>query len=107
MSIIEWFQTAKGELLAAGLAGSSVAAVMEWEGILPAIRRLAVGVTTSFYLGPVGIPLFSWVFGKASIPIEQSTTVSGFIIGVGGVVIIEIILKAFRFRRDNINETEK
>lgn len=102
-TLIEWFQSAKGELLTAAGAGAIVSTVMEWEGIVPAIRRLTVGVLTAYFLGPVGVPIFAWVFGKVAIPQEQATSVGGFLMGVGGIVIIEIILKTLRFRRDRIS----
>lgn len=102
MTLLEWWQSTKGDLFVSGIAGSVVSAVMEWEGVMPAIRRFIVGFLTAYHLGPAGIPIFAWVFGKVEIPVEQATSVAGFITGIGGIVIVEIILKTLHFKRDRI-----
>ena len=88
----------------AGVAGSAVSVAMEWNGILPGLRRLFVGAVTAYFLAPIGIPLFQWTLGHLDVPGEQSASVGGFIIGIGGVIIVEIILKAFRIRSAEIGK---
>lgn len=100
MNFWEWLQSSRGELLTAGVAGAAVSAVMDWNSWLSAARRLFVGSLTAFFMGPAGIPVFEWTFGKINIPIEQSTSVGGFVMGVGGIVIVEIMMKTLRMRRD-------
>ncbi|MAU21106.1 MAG: hypothetical protein CMH13_11305 [Martelella sp.] len=95
--------TEEGRLALAALAGSAVAAVMEWQGVLPAARRVAVGATAAYFLGPVGVPLFQWAGGLANIPLEPSASVGGFIMGVGGVTIVEFIIKVWHFRLREID----
>lgn len=102
MTVWEWLQSSKGELAIAGVAGAAVSAITEWEGIWPAARRLVVGAVTAYFLGPAGIPLFGWVFFEVKIPSEHATSVGGFLTGVGGVIIIEIILKALRLKKTTI-----
>ncbi|WP_159953059.1 hypothetical protein [Rhizobium sp. 18065] len=99
MSIWDFLFTAKGEMALAGIAGSAVSVVMEWTGFLSGIRRLFVGAVTAYFLAPVGLPMFKWALGQIDVPVEQSAGVGGFILGIGGVIIVEIILKAFRIRR--------
>lgn len=101
-SLWEWIASGKGEIALAGMAGSAVSVAMEWSGVVSGVRRLFVGFVTAYYLAPVGIPMFRWVFGQINLPVEQSTSAGGFILGVGGVIIVEIILKAFRIRRAEI-----
>lgn len=98
----DWFGSDKGQLLIAGIAGAAVSAVMDWTTIRAATRRFIVGATTAYFMGPAGIPVFEWVFGKVNIPVEQSTSVGGFVMGVGGIVIVEIIMKTLRLRRDDL-----
>lgn len=98
----DWLQSGKGELLIAGIAGAAVSAVMDWNGVIGAARRFFVGAVTAYFMGPAGIPVFEWVFGKVSIPVEQSVSVGGFVMGVGGIVIIEIFMKTLRLRSHEI-----
>ncbi len=103
MNFWDWLASKNGELAMAGVAGSAVSVAMEWTGVLPAIRKLFVGAVTAYYLGPIGIPLFQWALGQIDIG-EQAASVGGFIIGVGGVIIVEIILKAFRIRSRELKD---
>lgn len=67
------------------------------------MRRLFVGAVTAYFMGPMGVPLFQWALGHLEVPGEQAAGVGGFIIGIGGVIIVEIILKAFRLRSAEIS----
>ncbi|AAL49615.1 unknown [Sinorhizobium phage PBC5] len=98
MTFWDWINSGKGEALLAGFAGSAVSVAMEWNGVPSAVRRLFVGGVTAYYLSPLGVPLFQWALGQLEVGGEQAAGVGGFIIGVGGVIIVEIILKAFRIR---------
>lgn len=97
-----WLQSAKGELFQAGFAGAMVSAAMEWTGILPAVRKIVVGTLCAMYLSPITAPVFAWAFGGLSIPQENAVGVSGFLMGVVGIIFIEIVLKVFTFKRDTI-----
>lgn len=98
MTMWEWLTSTKGELALAGIAGSAVSVVMEWSGVVSGIRRLFVGGVAAYFMAPIGIPMFQWSLGQIEVPKEQAASVGGFIIGIGGVIIVEIILKAFRLR---------
>ena len=102
MTILDWLNSATGELFKAGLAGSAVAAAMEWSGVLPAIRKIFVGTICALYLSPIAVPLLEWVLGTIQVPRDQAAGVSGFLMGVVGIIVIEILLKAFRLRRDDL-----
>lgn len=106
MAILDWLSSATGELFKAGLAGSAVAAAMEWTGFLPAIRKIVVGTLCALYLSPLAVPLLEWVLGTIQVPRDQAAGVSGFLMGVLGIIVIEIILKAFRLRRDDLDRKD-
>lgn len=105
MSFWDWITSSEGKLALAGVAGSAVSVAMEWTGVLSSLRKLFVGAMAAYFLNPLGMPLFQWALGSLNVPEEQSASVGGFIIGVGGVVIIEIILKAFRIRHAEIGRS--
>jgi len=98
VNILEWLSSGKGEIALAGIAGSAVSVAMEWNGFLSGGRRLFVGAVTAYFMAPLGVPLFQWALGHLEVPGEQAAGVGGFIMGIGGVIIIEIMLKAFRLR---------
>lgn len=101
MNIMDWLSSEKGQLLQSGLAGSAVSAAMEWTGFMPAVRKIVVGTLCALYLSPLAVPLLGTVLGIAKVPRENAAGVSGFLMGVTGIIVIEILLKAFRWRRDN------
>ncbi|QPC87155.1 hypothetical protein GA830_10675 [Mesorhizobium sp. NBSH29] len=104
MTMLEWLAQGKGELLTAGFLGSVVAAAMEWTGVFPAVRKILVGTISAVYLSPLGLPFLEWVLNGISVPRESAAGMSGFLMGVTGIVVIEIILKAFRIKRDDLNQ---
>ncbi len=99
MTFWEWLDTARGEVAVAGIAGAAVSAVMEWEGLIPSTRRFFVGFVTAFFLGPVGIPLLAWLFPKINVPVEHAASVGGFVIGVSGIILIEIFLSVLKLKK--------
>lgn len=100
---MDWWQSGKADLLTAGLAGSAVSAAMEWTGVIPAIRKFVVGTLAALYLSPLAVPLLAWVLDGLQVPPENASGMSGFLMGIVGIVVIEIILKAFNLRRDSLD----
>ncbi len=102
MSFWDWWNSAEAKLALAGIAGSAVSVAMEWTGWWASARKLFIGALTAYYLSPLGTKFFHFIFGPMSVAEEQSASVGGFITGIGGVIIVEIILKAFRLRHAEI-----
>lgn len=107
MSFWDWLASTKGELLLAGLAGAVVSAVTEWNGWRLATRKVVVGVICALYLWPLALPLLGWALGALHIPQENAVSLSGFVMGMIGIIVIEIILKAFRLRRDDLGRSSE
>ncbi|PZU85210.1 MAG: hypothetical protein DI528_12810 [Shinella sp.] len=103
MSFWEWLASAKGDVALAGVAGAAVSATLEWGGWNPFLRKMFVGSVTAYYTAPVGGPLVEWSIGHLiTISEASSASAGGFVFGVGGIVIAEIILNAFRLRREEL-----
>jgi len=100
LSVWEYFGTDKWVLGIAGLAGGAASAVMEWEGIAKASRRIFVGFVAALYIGPIGVPMFVWSSGVSGIPSEHVLPAGGFLVGVGGMFIVEFIIKVWKNLRD-------
>ena len=103
MNIMDWLSSPSGQLGIAGLVGSAVAAAMEWGGFVSASRRLFVGTASAVFLGPLAIPMLEKLLGGISVPKDNAAGMGGFLMGVGGIIMIEIVMKAFKIRRDKIN----
>lgn len=100
----DWLQGDKGSLLAAGFMGSVVSAAMEWNGVLPSLRKIIVGTLSAYHLAPLAVPMLSWILDGIHVPPDKADGISGFLMGVVGIVVIEIILKAFNLRRDSLTK---
>lgn len=97
-----WLETNSGQIAVAGLAGSAVSAAMEWTGVWPALRKIFVGVISAIYLSPIAVPILAPVLGAINVPKTNADSLSGYLMGVGGIIVMEIFLKAFRLRRDGV-----
>lgn len=94
-------QSGRLEVAIAGVIGSAVHVVMEWNGVASGLRRLFVGAAAAFFMSPIGIPLFQMAFSAIDIPPEHAAGFGGFVTGVAGVIIIEIFLNTVKaFRRE-------
>mgnify|MGYP001616019077 CR=1 FL=1 len=108
MSLWDWATTGRGADLIAGMAGASVAVALEWSGWPAGLRKLFIGAVTAYYTGPIGVPAVQWSIGHfVNVSETHSSSAGGFIMGVGGIVIAEIILKAWRLRRDEMRLESK
>lgn len=98
----EWLAGDKGQLLVAGTAGAVVSSIMEWTGVLPALRKIAVGATTAYFLSPLAVPFLGWLLDGISVPTENAAGMSGFLMGVLGIVVIETIYRAAQIKLRNL-----
>lgn len=90
----------KGEVFAAGVIGSAVAGVFEWNGWLPFLRKVFVGSMSAVYLWPIAVPFLKW--GFISLQIENAdqgaSAMSAFLMGLLGMIIVEYIFALVRLR---------
>lgn len=103
-SIGEWAFGQSGQIAIAGLAGAAVNAALEWNGVRVAFRKIFVGSTSAFFLGPIGLPVMQWAFGKIDVPPESAASVGGFVMGLVGLFFVEVLIAAVRARRDAMLE---
>lgn len=104
MAFWDWLNSDDGARAVAGIAGASVSAALEWAGIFPTARKVFIGSLSAYYLGPVGVPIVSWAM--AGMKLDPAPTVSGFLMGLVGITIVEIFIRAFRLKRDEIGRRE-
>lgn len=104
MSILDIIIVGKTELIVSGLAGSIVAAVTKWDGWTATLRKLIVGTIAAMYLSPLAAPIIRAGFGVIDVPKEGADGVSGFVVGMCGIVIIEVMMNAVKFQRGAAND---
>lgn len=108
MTFWDWLTTGDGKSIAAGVAGSAVSVALEWSGWPSGLRKFFVGAVTAYYTAPLGAPMVQWSIGHfITVSEAHSISAGGFIMGVGGIVIAEIILKAWRLRRDELKAEKR
>ena len=90
----EYLFTDHGKLMIAGFLGSVIAVSLDWTGFLSAIRRVLVGTITAIYTFELALPITKMFLGFFSVSKEPSVALSGFLMGVIGVVFVETILLA-------------
>lgn len=98
MSFWEWLASEKGELLTAATAGGVVSAAMDWTGFIPAVRKIVVGAISAYFLSPLAIPFVGWILDGISVPEDKALGMSGFIMGVIGIVVIDTLIRAAQIK---------
>ena len=100
MSVLDWLTGDDGARMISGLAGASVSAALEWKGVMPTTRKIFIGTLSAYYLGPLSSPLLEWAL--SGIKVDPGIGVSGFLMGLVGITVVEIVVKAFRLKRDEL-----
>lgn len=98
MTFWEWLGSEKGELITAATAGGIVSAAMDWTGFIPAARKIVVGAISAYFLSPLAIPFVGWILDGISVPEDKALGMSGFIMGVLGIVVIDTLIRAAQIK---------
>lgn len=91
------------QLGVAGVAGAIAAALTKWNGFVELVRKVVVGALCAIYLSDLAVPLFKWALPIIGIEASASIKLSGFIMGIVGIIIIDFIIHVMRLRRDALN----
>lgn len=96
MVIWDFFILFKGEVVFVGVVGVVVFVVMEWMGWVVGFCKFLIGGIMVYYIVLIGVLIVEWMIGKFFVILELNLVgVGGFFMGIGGVVIVEIMLKVF------------
>ena len=77
----------------AGLAGAVVRIATLREKSWQAVGSLAVGGIMAIYAGPLALPLIESVVGALNINETSAAPLSGFLMGLGGISIAQMLLR--------------
>lgn len=102
MSVLDWLKSESGQVIIAGGAGATAAAVHKWPGIAGFFRILIVGTLMAYYLGDYAAPLFKWLAGITDLPIHKAKNSGAFLVGATGIVLFETILLAVSLKKKEL-----
>lgn len=85
-------------LLAAGASGGIVRWLSLKESWRDGARNIVIGVLCAAYLGPIGTSLISPALSIVEADAARRGNVGGFLIGIGGSMIVSFIINVWRLR---------
>jgi hypothetical protein len=104
MKLLEWLIGPEGIVVLGGAVGGIVGAITHDGKPGAALRIFLVGALSSYFLAPLAIPFLRWGLSFVEVPSTKSDGLAGFIVGVFGIVFLEIIRVALNKRRDRFME---
>lgn len=97
-----WKQIAGSPILA-GAAGGLVRWLTLRSKPLDGAISILVGGISAAYLGPLASPTVDVLLGGVILDPAQRGTLTGFIIGLGGISIVGFVMDLWRAKRDKEN----
>lgn len=88
----------KGQLLLAGAMGGVVRWMTLRDHWSDGLISVAVGGICAAFVAPAALPLLEPYIGSLNIPPESFGSLSGFLIGIGGVAVSGFFIDAWRLR---------
>jgi hypothetical protein len=89
----------KGQLLLAGAMGGIVRWMTLRDHWSDGLIAVLVGALCAVFVGPVALPLLQPVIGNLNVPPESIGSLSGFLIGIGGLTVSGLLIDFWRLRR--------
>lgn len=96
---ISWIAGDKGQLAIAGALGGLVRWLTIREQWKDGLVSLVVGAICAVYLAPLAIPAIEPILGKIIADAAARGTLSGFIIGIGGIAVAGFVIDIWKARR--------
>lgn len=104
---LAWLVGEKGQLAVAGALGGLVRWLSLRESRRDGLISVIVGAICALYLGPVAVPVIEQLIGRIVIEPASRAGLSGFIIGLGGIVATGVVLDVWHaWRRRLRGETD-
>lgn len=104
---INWLLGDKAQVILAGAAGGIVRWLTLRESWRDGIVSIVVGAICALYLGPLIEPLLEPVIGRIVVDAVRRAAFSGFMIGLGGIVVAGLVIDAWNIRRALIRKRDE
>ena len=99
MADFSWLAGDKAQMLIAGALGGVVRWLTLRDHWSDGLIAVAVGAICSVYLAPLVTPELVPMFGAINIARDSTNSLSGFIIGIGGITVSGFVMDMWRARR--------
>ena len=96
---LSWLGGDKAQMLIAGALGGVVRWLTLRDHWSDGIISVVVGAICSVYLSPLVTPGLVPMFGAINIARDSTNSLSGFIIGIGGITLSGMVMDLWRARR--------
>lgn len=104
---MDWLTGDKGQLLLAGALGGVVRWLTLRDHWSDGLISIVVGAICALYISPLAIPAIAPALGAMNVPPESIHSLSGFLIGIGGITVSGLIMDLWRARKAAIEESDK
>lgn len=94
-----WLSGDKAQLVIAGALGGVVRWMTLRDQWTDGLISVAVGAICSLYLSPLVTPGLVPMFGAINIARDSTNSLSGFLIGIGGITVSGFVMDLWRARR--------
>lgn len=93
----KWMWDAIPAIISGG-AGGLVRWLTLKEPLRDGVTSIVVGVLCSLYMGPLGTAIVDPVFGRLIEDPMRRENLGGFLIGMGGIVVVGFVIDLWRLR---------
>lgn len=101
-----WFGSTVVKFAISGAMGGIVRWMTLREGWRDGMVSVIVGAITSVYVGPAARPILRPIVDLTGVEPEAAASLSGFLIGVGGILVSGFFIDAWRLRRKMVAQPE-
>ena len=100
MADFSWLASDKAQLLLSGALGGVVRWLTLRDHWVDGIISIVVGSICALYLAPLATPELVPMFGAINIARDSTNSLSGFLIGIGGITVSGFVMDVWRSRRE-------
>lgn len=102
---LAWIGGEKGQLAMAGALGGLVRWLTLRDHWSDGLISVTVGAICAMHVGPLAIPLLEPVVGRLGSE-ASAGTLSGFLIGIGGITLSGFLIDVWRARRAQLRQSK-
>lgn len=101
-----WLNSPTARLVVAGALGGVVRWLTLKETWGDGLISVIVGSITAVYVGPAAFPILKPIIDLTGVEHEAAIGLSGFLIGLGGILVSGFVLDLWRARRKLLNHQD-
>lgn len=104
MPDFSWLTGDKAQLIIAGALGGVVRWLTLRDHWSDGLIAVVVGAICAAYLSPLALPALAPMLAGVGIAHDSANSLSGFLIGIGGITVTGLIMDVWRLRKRMLRE---